>query len=233
MENYADIMIKECDFNPELGIDWYHNYSDLDYIVMREYIQKVCQERQKHRKEHNNKLKQSLVNLWRETRMEFAELWRHNFMNKCKPKFVNLKQPTFEIYVEKIMDEQRVIIERQCKHEIVDKNGDLITRTTLGFSERLCGGLGDNYGDNYAERKYDDNAAGAVRVRNKTVQLLKDIAPVVIDDGKDDEKEETQRHIVWVPFKEIECYNCGCNEARNLRIFQFMHHMRTIHYTIK
>ena len=143
IENPQDFVIKECDFNTELDIDWYCHYdgnnNDYKYVIIRDCIDKICKERQRNRKQHNEYKKKSLTDLWANRRIEYAEMWRKNFMVKCKPKYVNSKQETFEICVDKLVDEELKNIQRMCKHKIVDCNGKLLTRSTLALSERLCG----------------------------------------------------------------------------------------------
>eukprot|EP00484_Ammonia_sp_Unknown_P014051 CAMPEP_0197080292 /NCGR_PEP_ID=MMETSP1384-20130603/214055_1 /TAXON_ID=29189 /ORGANISM="Ammonia sp." /LENGTH=820 /DNA_ID=CAMNT_0042519175 /DNA_START=37 /DNA_END=2496 /DNA_ORIENTATION=- len=214
IENREQIVIRPDDFDPDAELDWYHMDNNEDYEVIRSCIQKICAERNRQRKEHNAKYNAALTGFWKERKIEFAEKWRLHFMREMMPKYVNQQLPAFQINVHKL---QNKILERKCKHKILDFHGDLLTRTTLTFSTSLLSAMDEN----------DDEKqqAVAVRIRNKSVQLLAEVKQnelVISSDNADKHvKQQSRCWIIWIPFQNIECFDCQCMyyDAGMLRIF--------------
>merc|ERR1712154_313282 len=101
-ENMEDFVIRECDFNLEMDVDWYYNWNDWTFIVIRDCISKIIDERERMRFEHNRKRNQYLrTSLDGIGKIAYAEMWRRNFIDKMQPKFINMQQETFEIAVDR------------------------------------------------------------------------------------------------------------------------------------
>merc|ERR1712150_108515 len=85
-------------------IDWYYNWSDWTFIVIRDCIAKVIEERERMRHKHNKKRNRYLHTMFNSIegigKIGYAEMWRRNFMEKMQPKFINAKQETFEIAID-------------------------------------------------------------------------------------------------------------------------------------
>eukprot|EP01084_Bolivina_argentea_P299762 516744_1 len=139
IEYKNDILIRECDFNKELGIDWYNNKKDYNYNIIRDCIFIICDESDTNRRCSyiQKTLNESLINVWNGGNIKYCELWRNNFINKMRVKCVNKQYETFEININQII-RMDITQERICKYKILSVNGNLLTRCTFKCFQRLC-----------------------------------------------------------------------------------------------
>lgn len=96
--DFENIKIRECDFNAEIGIDWWRNKGDFRTIVIREVIFAICSCNGRKRRDHDLYARRILNEYFKDSPIHFAERIRDHFMETMKPKCSNKKYPAFQVY---------------------------------------------------------------------------------------------------------------------------------------
>ena len=96
--DFEHLRIRQCDFNEELGIDWWRNKGDYRTIMIRDVIFAICFCNGKKRREHDDYARRILNEHFQDSPIHFAECIREHFMEKMKPKRSNTKYPAFQVF---------------------------------------------------------------------------------------------------------------------------------------
>lgn len=97
--NVNDLMLRECEMNNEIGIDWWRNKNDFKTMNIRRMALMISTNF--HRRQYHEYMHKILNDFFKDNALKFAELLRMNLMKEMKPKNYNRKYPAFEIlYVE-------------------------------------------------------------------------------------------------------------------------------------
>eukprot|EP01083_Nonionella_stella_P316680 1149544_1 len=150
------ICIKEWHLNSELDIDWWDS-DDYSYMILRECIDKVCKERIQRKGETNGWIRDTMLNIFKNRKIEFCELFRKSFMRTMTPKYVHKTYPMFEFYSELSAN----LVAKQSKHKLIDKAGNLLTLTSVRFIRNL--------------------QAQTKRINNTTIQLVNHVKGIDYD----------------------------------------------------
>eukprot|EP01084_Bolivina_argentea_P040807 75322_1 len=90
-----ELMLKNCEFNGILGIDWWKNKKNYKTIFIRNVLRKICSSYC--RKKQDEYMKEILNEYFKEKPLKFAELLRDHLMDNMKPINYNKKYPAFEV----------------------------------------------------------------------------------------------------------------------------------------